>query len=505
MKKVYDVIVMGAGSGGLVSACKLAKKGKSVLLIDKNNYPGGSSTSFVRGRFEFDTSLSGIFDYTTQEEAGSMYSLFSELNIQQDISFVEPEDAFHVVSTEKQEQQQEYTFPFGIDNFITKMEEYVPGSNSSLADFFELAKECVDAMDYIYRTDVVDQMVLKNNYSNFMRVSTYPLKTVLQSLDMPLKTQQILDSYWIYLSSPSKDMNFVHYAIFLYKYISMKVKIPVGNSMSIGLSLENQFRKLGGEIRYNTEVTKILIENNAVTGVKLDNGDSILANNVICDSNPSLVYKSLIEKEKIPKSALKLASQRVFGPKPFTIYLGLNKTPEYIGIKNYETVLYHSLDSNMEYERMKTLRHTNMILRCPNIVLPNCSPKGTTILTLHAFYFGDCFDKEVTSTNYFELKNRLAEQFLTEAENVLGIDILNCIEEMDIATPVTYARYTNAPIGAIGYQQIPNDDLVFRYMNYKKEKFIKGLEFCGASSFLLAGNSATYLSGSIIADEITNK
>lgn len=505
MKKVYDVIVVGAGSGGLVSACKLAKKGKSVLLIDKNNYPGGSATSFVRGRFEFESSLNGLFDYMNREEAGSMLTLFSELEIQNAVFFAEPEEAFHVVNIETQEQKKEYTLPFGIDNFITKMEEYVPGSTASLTSFFKLAKECVEAMDYIYKTDTIDLTALRNNYSNFMKVSTYPVKTVLQSLTMPTKAQQLLNSYWMYLFSPSKEMSFVHYAIFLYKYISMKVKVPVANSVSIALAIENQFRNLRGEIRYNTEVTKIYVENGAVTGVKLDNGDIIMANEVICDINPTIVYRMLIDKEKVPKNALKLSSQRIFGPKPFTIYLGLNKTPEEIGITNYQTFLYHSLDSNMEYERMKTLRHTNVILTCPNIIFPNYSPKGTTIVTLHTMYFGDCFEHEVTSTNYFELKNRLAEQFLLEVENVLGYDLLNSIEEMEIATPVTYARYTNAPLGAFGYQPTQSDDLLSRFLNYKNECFIKGLDFCGASSFLLAGSSATYLSGSIVADKITNK
>ena len=53
----YDAIVVGAGNGGLSTACTLAKAGKKVLLIEQHNLPGGVASSFRRGRFEFETAL----------------------------------------------------------------------------------------------------------------------------------------------------------------------------------------------------------------------------------------------------------------------------------------------------------------------------------------------------------------------------------------------------------------------------------------------------------------
>jgi phytoene dehydrogenase-like protein len=45
MKTKYDEVVLGAGHNGLVAAAYLARAGLSVLLLEKNDYIGGATTS----------------------------------------------------------------------------------------------------------------------------------------------------------------------------------------------------------------------------------------------------------------------------------------------------------------------------------------------------------------------------------------------------------------------------------------------------------------------------
>ncbi len=50
MNKIYDVAVVGAGAAGLFTAVHCAKRGKSVLLYDKNKYPGRKLRITGKGR-----------------------------------------------------------------------------------------------------------------------------------------------------------------------------------------------------------------------------------------------------------------------------------------------------------------------------------------------------------------------------------------------------------------------------------------------------------------------
>ncbi|OQY03119.1 MAG: hypothetical protein B6I20_05705 [Bacteroidetes bacterium 4572_117] len=56
----YDIIIIGAGLGGLTAGAKLSKEGKKVLLIEQHYVPGGCATTFKRKGFTFEVGLHGF-------------------------------------------------------------------------------------------------------------------------------------------------------------------------------------------------------------------------------------------------------------------------------------------------------------------------------------------------------------------------------------------------------------------------------------------------------------
>ena len=111
-QKKFDAVVIGSGNGGLVEALRLLKAGKSVLLMERHNLPGGFASSFIRGRFEFEASLHELCDFGTHDNPGELYRLFDFLGIMDRIEFVTVPKAYRVISLETDE---DYTMPFGVE------------------------------------------------------------------------------------------------------------------------------------------------------------------------------------------------------------------------------------------------------------------------------------------------------------------------------------------------------------------------------------------------------
>ncbi len=63
LKDSYDVVVIGAGIGGLTAAALLSKAGLSVCVLEKEPHAGGYLAGFRRSQFIFDTAIHWLNQY----------------------------------------------------------------------------------------------------------------------------------------------------------------------------------------------------------------------------------------------------------------------------------------------------------------------------------------------------------------------------------------------------------------------------------------------------------
>ena len=95
-----------------------------------------------------------------------------------------------------------------------------------------MALECKEALNYISEGNVNNE-VIKDKYSNYMRVGSYSFKKVCESLNVKKDVRELLESLWIYLGSPSSDLSFVHYAVFLREFIDNGLSLVKGSTSDI--------------------------------------------------------------------------------------------------------------------------------------------------------------------------------------------------------------------------------------------------------------------------------
>jgi len=499
-KRRYDAVVVGGGNGGMAAACQFAVSGRKVLLLEQQNIIGGFSTSFVRGRFEFEASLHELCELGSAEDKGILRRLFDDLGVK--IDWVPVPEAYRLIVPSE---GIDVVLPFGVKEFIEAMERYVPGSRKSVSRFFELSEEANEAMIYVQdlQTGVKDmsKVYMLLHYPNFIKYGTYSVEDVFNDIDMPQRARDILSAYWCYLGVSLDRMDFPLYGYMVYDYIRRKAWLPRARSTEIALAFEKRIRECGGEIECNTWVEKVLVENGRVKGVRTAAGETILASQVICNASPYHLYQHMIEPQSdVPRRALQELSGRKKSISGFVVFLGLDRSPTELGLKDYSYFIYDTADSVKLYEDLgKPGRPTMQATICLNSAIPDCSPPGTTILSMTVLPKPEAW-KDATEENYFSLKSEIAGMVIEDFEKATDISIREHIEEIEIASPLTYAHYANAYQGLIyGYETCEWDGVIPRVLMMEEESLIKGLRIASAYGTRADGYSSAMLNGRTMA------
>ena len=494
-KNYYDVIVIGAGNGGLAAAVNILTHGKSCLVLEKHNIPGGFATSFVRGRFEFEASLHQFNGIGTKEKEGSSAKLFKELGLDNKIEWIHLKEAYRLIIPSE---NVDVRVPFGVDNFIKLGDTLCPNGSKCISEFFTLCNNITLAMSYLSETHgKPDPKVMQTQYIDYMTTCSYSYKEVMDKLNYPKIIRQALSAYWCYIGASEEDISFVHLANMINSYIRNGATIPTFRSHGLSLAFESRIHELGGDIYYNSQVDKILTnENNEIAGIRLINGKEFYTKHIIANTSQHNVYSKMLDKKAIPERAIKLANYRKFAARGYTIFLGLNKSPEELGINDHSYFIYCSGDNIKVYNEMAKLPHAaGQATVCLNKALPSCSPKGTTILYMTTLFTDDVW-KEVNELNYSKIKNEVAKGIIKQFEDATGVNLHDNIEEIAIASPITYARYCLHPQGVIyGYYSQYNDGLMQRIQSVNEDNYVKGLRFAGGYAERLDGFSSSYKSG----------
>ena len=495
-EKEYDVVVIGAGNGGLIAATKCAKRGLKTLLVEQHNLPGGFATSFVRGRFEFEVALHELGNFGNNKLRGDVLELFDELGIK--LNWLHIDDAFRLI-VDNGKEKMDYTLPFGPKEFAKACDKYESGCYKKVMNFLEVCENCYEAVRYIRSTKGnPDSNVLKKQYPNYLTSAAYTLDEAMKEMKLPEKVKFIIASYWTYLGTKPSEISFLLFAIMFWEYIKYHAYIPQHRSHEISQAIVSRFQELGGTIWYNTRVNKIDVKNQKVVGVNTTNG-YIKTNHVISNASPFIVYGELIDKKDIPEIDKKVIANRSPGSQGFCVYLGLNKSFKDLKLNDYSYFIYTNIDHEKIYENMNSIEtNCDYIAVVLNVANPNCSPKGTTILSFTTL-FNDAWNN-VKLTDYFKTKEEFAYKLIADFEKKLNTKITPYIEEIEIATPVTFARYTGSLNGAIYGNKVNIIDSTYtRARNMDTFYTIKGLRFCGGNGVTCHGYSITYISGDIIA------
>src|SRR5690606_6541769 len=240
LSKIFDIVVIGSGLGGLVSALVLAKEGLSVCVLEKNNQFGGNLQTFSRRKLIFDT---GVHYLGGLSEGQNLHRYFSYLGIMQGLKLQKlDEKGFDWITFDDDETA--YPHAQGYANFVEQLGRYFPGERENLRRYVNGIQEvCTQLPLYnLAGGQRYSEDMLYLNAAEFLR-----------SITENKKLQAVLaGTGFLYAGLDENTPLFVH-ALTVNSYIQSSYKCTDGGSQITKL-LIRELRKYGAEVHKRTEV-----------------------------------------------------------------------------------------------------------------------------------------------------------------------------------------------------------------------------------------------------------
>lgn len=286
----YDVIVIGSGIGGLTNAALLSKLGKKVCVLEQHYTAGGYTHSYEREGYEWDVGVHYI---------GEVHKPHSPLR-----------RVFDVISDGKLEWapmdevydriiigDRRYDFRAGRENFIADMIGHFPQEEEAIRAYVDLIYKTARAATPFFAGQAMPPLLAKayNKTRRFLvpRECLMTTRSVLESLTRNQELIAVLTGQWgDYGLVPAESTFFMHAMVA--KHYFAGGNYPVGGSWKMAETIVPVIRAGGGEVFTYARVQEIIVENNKAIGVLMENGDRLLAANIVSNTGARITFEKLL-------------------------------------------------------------------------------------------------------------------------------------------------------------------------------------------------------------------
>jgi phytoene dehydrogenase-like protein len=443
----YDVIIVGAGLGGLAAGAKLSREGKKVLMVEQHNVVGGCATAFGRQRtMRFEVGLhemNGINEPRKQE-------MLKDLGVWDKVEFIRVPEFYRVIRGDL-----DVVVPDDIEGAKASLIANFPQEKKALNQFFKDITG-IRTQTYRYRWSKLKKMLLT------------PVMPIL--LSKLIKFRKTTIGHYLDSITENDDLKLSLIANLGYyhddPYTLSMIFFASGNASYMGGG--GWFVKGGSKIILKHCVEEILLEDNKAVGIRykrrkrndfeeaVAHGKSIVANaampNVV-----NMLIPSLSESDG-SKALDKLEP----GPSLLSIYYSFKQPVNDLFEGRYSTFVYDEdlskISDFVEIEKSGDYSKKGYVFVNYNAINSKIlSDENYTGVLCGIDYLDNWENME--RPEYKSKKTDVIETY-TKRLDAQFPGFADLVQYSEMATPQTIKKYTQNPHGTVyGYAQTPEQAL----------------------------------------------
>jgi len=483
---MYDVVIIGSGIGGLTAADLLSQRGKKVLLLEQGGRLGGCCATCDLNGHRFDV--------------GAIFILYKELYHRFfEMMGLRLED---YIEMELLDPVYDMRFSDGTATFIPMdpaecadaLAEFAPGDRQGWLDFCRDMKAIWDAgraltdrpFPPLERFGTFWHSARMAANIKMIRALPVILRTAFACQDSvnrrymsDRKALTMVSFENLFAGIPADRINGL-FAVM--SYLGHEgYWYPRGGMGAVPAALARIAEDNGAEIRMNTLVARIVIENGRAVGVETGDGETIPAKAVLSNASAIPTYLDLVGARNLPpRFASAIAGYTLSIPAPM-VYFGLSRKPD--NIRCHFTVMAPPPDQLNAYwdeyyaeGLMPPFQDLPRGLFCSTLTDPSLAPPGK--FNLGHLSAGPYHLKYQT---WDELKPGFIESLIQDLEDNVLPGFGDLVEQKDMRTPLDFERELLLPEGSIyGLEMsIPN---MGPFRPSWRSPVIKDLYLAGAST-----------------------
>lgn len=488
----FDVIVIGSGIGGLVTATQLAAKGAKVLVLERYLIPGGSAGYFERDGYRFDVGASMIFGFGDQGTTNLLTRALEAVQVKVETIPDPVQIHYHLPNKLELKVHRDY------EKFLQELIEHFPHEAQGIRQFYDecwAVFNCLNAMEllsleeprYLMRVFFQHPLAclglvkyLPQNAGDIARRYIHDPE-LLKFIDMECYCWSVVPADRTPMINAGMVFSDRHYG---------GINYPKGGVGQIAQKLAEGLEKAGGQIRYKARVSHILVEHGRAIGVKLASGQIFRAKRIVSNATRWDTFEHLLPADILPRAEQKWQQRYQKSPSFFSMHLGIRADILPIGTECHHILLEDWADMEKA--------HGTIFVSIPTLLDPALAPADRHII--HSFAPSWMEDWQNLSPSAYEAKKQeIATSLIQRLEKIFP-GLSGAIDHQEIGTPRTHRRFLGRQDGTYG--PIPSRKLMGLLGMPFNRTSVPGLYCVGDSTFPGQGLNAVAFSGFACAHRV---